>query len=242
MENPPVFYLFHHMPKCGGTSFRAFLNSVFKVHNDYVGTDPQTDPERFQEFGARPLDLAPMTPRDCIVGHYNIDGIRLHERFPDLERRKHRKFSILREPLDAARSGIRYNIKRGLLPASIPEKDLHAMLLRRATYFARTFGVKSEADLPGLFDRYWFIAPLDRIDHAMRIIETRTGRKGKMPPRLNTTSARGDALPDDVAAEFKERAYLDYRIYDLARLRFGGIAARILDPKPAQARRPARVT
>lgn len=117
----------------------------------------------------------------------------------------------------------------------MPEKERHALLMRRASYFAHSFGVTSEADLPGLFDRYWFIAPLDRMDHAMRIIEARIGRSGKAPPRLNTTTARDDALPDDVVAEFRERAHLDYQIYDLARLRFGRIAARLLDDKPAKA-------
>ncbi len=230
-----MFYLFHHMPKCGGTSFRNFLQSVFTVHGDYVGTDPQTDPEKFAEFSKKRLNLSQMTEQDCVAGHYNVSGIHLHERYPELERLPHRKFCILRDPFEAAKSGVRYNVKRGLLPkgempSDFDMKFLNVQMLRRANYYSRVFGLRSEDDFPALFARYWFIAPLDRLDQAVRMIEQETGRRGKRPGLLNATRPWQEDFAPELEEEFRERAWLDYRLYDMACLHFGGVAARSLLP------------
>lgn len=223
-----MFYLFHHMLKCGETTFRMFLRTVFTVHNDFPGTDPQTDPQRFSDFISNTFNLSKMTSRDCLVGHYNINRIRLEQRWPELEATPHKKFTILREPLEAARSGLCYKIKRAFLSDSMSKLEEYERLLKRANYFTRVFGITNEAELPALFNRYRFIA---RIDHVLRLIGCETGRKGQQPPRLNTTIADNSEFPQDLVEEFHQRSQLDYKLYDIARLRFGRLAAIVLDQK-----------
>jgi len=108
-----MFYLFHHMPKCGGTSFRSFLESVFSVHIDYhVGND-KSHPKEFKEYINNPVNLKKLNKNDCLAGHYNISRVFLWERYPMLDEYNHKKFSILREPLEAAISGIKHGVQQG---------------------------------------------------------------------------------------------------------------------------------
>ena len=226
-----MFYLFHHMPKCGGTSFNVFLRSLFTVHADYVGADHLQQPQVFEAFKQAPLALDGLHRTDCLVGHYNLAGIHLSERYPDLEQRQHRKFSILREPFEAASSGIRYGMEQGWIPADLSPAEQQKMLLKRANYFARTFGVTTKDEVRALFERYWFIAPLDRMEHVMRILEAETGKQGIRPQVLNTTARPAtDAPPQGFVESFREQSDLDYLLYDLAQLRFGRFSARHLDP------------
>jgi len=218
------------MPKCGGTSFTAFLRSLFTVHADYVGADHLQQPKVFEAFKQSPLGLGKLKRTDCLAGHYNLGGIHLGERYPDLERRQHRKFSILREPFEAASSGIRYGMEQGWIPADLSPDEQQKLLLKRANYFARTFGVTTRDEVRALFERYWFIAPLDRMEHVMRVLEAETGKQGTRPQVLNTTGPASEAPSQALVEAFREQSDLDYLLYDLAQLRFGRFSARRLDP------------
>lgn len=223
-----MFYLFHHMPKCGGTSFAAFLRSVFRVHSDYVGADHQQERDKFEAYIRKPLELGSMTPKDCVIGHYNLRGIFLPERYPHLTRLEHRKFSILRDPFEAAESGIRYGIMQGWLAPDMSESQRIDLLLRRANYFSRVFGVTSKDQIENLFSQYWFIAPLDRMEHVMRIIEGETGKQGNRPTQLNQTKRPQEPSSPNLVEAFYERSTLDYVLYDQAKLRFGAFSAQAL--------------
>jgi hypothetical protein len=223
-----MFYLFHHMPKCGGTSFNAFLRSIFRVTTDYVGAPVAQEPERFETFKAKPLDLKVLNSRDCLSGHYNLHGIHLDERYPELESLEHRKFSILRDPFEAADSGVRFGMKRGWLPSELAGDAYREKIYNRANYFARTLRITEVGQIDDLFNRYWFIAPLDRVDHAMRILKNQTGKEGIVLPTLNTTPKSEEIASSQTMQDFRELSYLDYAIYEKARLHFEGFAARIL--------------
>lgn len=55
--------VFHHVPKCGGTSLLAVLDRWFTVCRDYRQGWAQ-------EFGP-PLDLAALDGRHCLCGHFD---------------------------------------------------------------------------------------------------------------------------------------------------------------------------
>lgn len=230
-----MFYLFHHMPKCGGTSFVDFLRSIFRVHPDYVGADHVQQPERFEAFKRAPRDLTQLKATDCIVGHYNLRGIKLDERYPDLELLPHRKFSILREPIEAAASGIRYGIKQGWLAAETSEDEHVERIFRRANYFANTFGISDPSQVDQVFKKYWFIAPLDRIQHAVKILETETQKIGKpLEIRNQTSRDHRIELPQWAIDDFRNRSELDYMLYDRAQLEFGKFSAAYMQNARAQ--------
>jgi len=215
-----MFYFFHHMPKCGGTSFNAFLRSLFAVHRDYHVGNLNSHPKAFRKYQEHPLDLGTFGPGDCLAGHYNMPGIYLWERYPDLDRFDVRLFTILRDPYEAAESGIRFGMKRGWYSPSMDEKQKNDLLLRRATFISRTLGVKDESQIPGVLDRYWFVVPLDRIDQAARIIEQDVGRTGVPVGRVNVTERQETDFSDAIRQEFRARAALDFSLYEAAKRRF----------------------
>lgn len=223
-----MFYLFHHIPKCGGTSFTAFLRSIFTVHADYVGADHKKNPEVFEKYRSSPLPVSNMGRRECLVGHYNLPGIHLWERYPELSSLPHKKFAILRDPFDAADSGIRYGVQQGWLNSDMSRDARLKLLFQRVNYFSRIFGISDASQVEEVFEKYWFIAPLDRIDHAVKVLASETGRSGSPVAVLNTTDRSKMSISPDIVEAFRERADLDYSIYEAARLRFGAFAADFL--------------
>lgn len=175
-----MFYLFHHVPKCGGTSFNAFLETIFKTHDDYsyLGKqlDPVKRPEEFEKHRTTKLDLAEMGPEDCVAGHFGLPGVFLWERYPDLETLPHRKFTIIRDPFDAAKSGVRFAIKRGRLSEDLTPAAKTRLLLRRSEMFGKILGINSVEAIDDVMSKFWLVAPLEKIDSAAQIIARAAGK------------------------------------------------------------------
>ena len=211
-------FVFNHIPKCGGTSFRNFLDSVFTVHLDYAPQGAARDPDVLQAHKDAAYDLKDMGQDDCIAGHFNLPGVFLNQRYPGVFETA-RVFSLMRDPFAAAASGVRYLTSQGVFePASAQVQT--ERLLKRAGYFPRILGVQRVEDIEAVLDRYWFIAPLDRVDRAARLIETAAGRRGAPVPVLNATSGDEAAFSPDAEARFREEAALDYALYEAVRARF----------------------
>lgn len=216
-----MFYMFHHIPKCGGTSFNRFLDSVFNVTMDYHNAGgPKANPALFERYLTNPVDLLALNENDCICGHFNLEGIFLHQRYPHLEKLQHRKFSVIREPFETAKSGVYFNVKRGVFDAMSPDA-IGKKILGRANIMAKTLGITSVGEIDKVLDRYWFIAPLDQIETAARIIEQVTKRSGKSVEHVNTTQKPDHSLDEKLEAKFRERSSLDCAIYERACARFG---------------------
>lgn len=220
-----MFYFFHHLPKCGGTSFNKFLESVFTLHKDYHNPGGQAKDENlFSEYKRNPRILSELQAGDCLAGHYNLPGIHLWERYPDLASFKHKKFSIIREPFDAAKSGVYFAMKRKRLPL-LDEAGIIEKILGRNRYFSGILGIESEDQIDEVLDRYWFIAPLTQVDQAISVIEKDIGRKGTPMPKLNITKKPDEDRLDRIKSEFQERAWLDYLIYERCSQNFNELLA-----------------
>lgn len=216
-----MFYMFHHLPKCGGSSFRQFLEGVFTIHHDYIGRGgPIKNPKRMAQYLRNVPDLSKLSETDCLAGHYRQPGTNLRARYPDLENHAHRKFSIIRDPFETARSGVYFGIQRGRIPADLTPAKTAARILERSAFLSRTLGIRAQDEIDVVLNRYWFIAPLDRIDDAARVIETTTGRRGPPVGRIKITEKRNDPLPAGLEAEFREKAALDYAVFERAVARF----------------------
>lgn len=216
-----MFYMFHHLPKCGGTSFNKFLAEVFNLTTDYHNPGgPKADKAEWQKYVQSPLRFSKFSEKDCIAGHYNLKEIYLWVRYPQLESLEHRKFSIIRDPFSAAVSGMYFNIKRGRTQEAQDRTELEDRVLARAYYFSRMLGISSEDEIDSVLNKYWFIAPLDRVDEAARMLEMATGNKGPNVGRHNTTKKPKDGLRDTLEADFRDKAKLDYAIYNRCVARF----------------------
>jgi hypothetical protein len=84
----------------------------------------------------------------------------------------------LREPLQTAISGLKFGVKRGWYDQNMSREVKEKLLLERASYFSITLGIEKKSDAEKVMDKYWFIAPLDKIDVPVQ----RAGR----PPRQST--------------------------------------------------------
>ncbi|MEM6846856.1 MAG: hypothetical protein AAF580_02125 [Pseudomonadota bacterium] len=215
-----MFYLFHHMPKCGGTSFTAYLESIFRVLDDYHNPGgPKADLQRFDRFVRSPKKLRNLTSNHCVAGHYNLDRIFLWERYPELEEIEHRKFSVLRHPFDTARSGAYFSVKRGRAEP-FGESELLSRMLGRKNFFAKTLGIRDANQVDEVLSRYWFVAPLDQLKDAVKILESTTGRSGIEVPFSNTTDKPHLVSVEALRKRFAEANPLDHLIYERAVERF----------------------
>ena len=185
----------------------------------HIGND-KTHPQEFKEYIINPLKLEKLTKNDCLVGHYNMAGIQLWERYPELDRYHHRKFSILREPLETAMSGVKFGIKRGWADVNMSKEVKERLLLRRSRFFSSTLGILDEYHAKEVLEKYWFIAPLDKIDLAAKLIGLELGKKPKPVDTLNTTTPQDNFFDEELKEKFKASATLDIFIYNLCVLRF----------------------
>lgn len=223
-----MFYIFHHMPKCGGTSFREFLGSLFSIRYDYHVGNNVSHPKEFKEYISKPVNLEKLSENNCLIGHYNIEGIRLWQRYPELDRYNHKKFSILRDPLETAISGVKFGVKQGWYNENMTKETKEKLLLGRASYFSQTLGIEKKSDAEKVMDKYWFIAPLYKINLAAKLIALEFGKEPQPVKTLNTTSSQDLFFDKELQEKFMEKAALDRYIYNLCISRFEPISQELL--------------
>ena len=89
-------YIFHHLPKCGGTSIVSIIDQWFIQVRDY-----QDWGEDAASFDKSKLDLSKYDERHCLCGHFEREDIHLHQRYPEvINNPVHRMFTFIRDPLE----------------------------------------------------------------------------------------------------------------------------------------------
>lgn len=200
--------VFHHIPKCSGTSVVNVLGRWFLLKEDYrvlVEGDWRAKP---------PLNLARLGNRHCLAGHFDYPGVHLRDRYPDvLNDRRYFLFTFVRDPLAVKLSLFHYEKQSGV----IPDMSLEEHLLTRNNYIANCLPCSSE-NVTEILGRYDFIGVTERMAESFRQLAERLGRKPIAVPRLNASreSSRVASLPPALVEEFQRRNALDYQIYRLA--------------------------
>jgi len=69
-------YIFHHIPKCGGTSILHLLGNWFYVIRDYR--------EGWSMKYPTAVDLSTLNSKFCICGHWEFGGYHLYQRYPEV--------------------------------------------------------------------------------------------------------------------------------------------------------------
>lgn len=205
--------VFHHLPKCGGTSVLKMLAGWFKLIPDYRQGWTVSHQAR--------LNIDALTPEHCLCGHFELDGYHLAQRYPGLlENPRFWTFSFIRDPLEVKMSLFRYEMKNNVGNKS---RTIEKHLSTRKNYLTGVLGVDRDS-YKELLDKYAFIGVLEESDLSVELLAWLLAKNKAGLPWENKTLESGkrsqDALPDQLIQKFKEENELDYAIYNYAVDRF----------------------
>jgi hypothetical protein len=203
-------YVYHHIPKCGGTSLRRALARWFVVKLD-IGSPDTPD--------AKLIDVDRLGAMHCLTGHFGRKGYHLAERYPQVweDRARYKLFTLLRDPLKTKLSLRRYESTRD-------GTDIAALrdhLLERPNYLASIFPCNQD-NYKEVLDRYEFIGILEHSQESLDQLADFLGKPRVVLPHVNKTNSGGDTLELDQSLldEFRELNALDYAIYEYALAKF----------------------
>lgn len=201
-------YIFHHLPKCGGTSINKILDSWFITVRDYRLGRTEIYPDK--------VNLDALRSAHCLSGHFELEGFYLHQRYPELfKSNRYKVFTFIRDPLEVQMSLYRYENKAGVSKV----RNIEDHLKRRKNYLANLFPATLE-NYKEVINRYFFIGIIDYPQKSIDMLSAMIGKKSREIPWMNRTiqvtgeAFGGNSLSQDVIDEFKSDNALDYLIYE----------------------------
>lgn len=215
-------YIFHHIPKCGGTSVRKVLDDWFHVYDDYY--------EGENKDSISPVDLKYLNSQKCLCGHFGHKGYMINERYPQVfgsfrSRNRFRVFTFLRDPLEMRCSLFRHQ----LAEQTSPFETLAESIMTYDNYYARIMGL-GEQNYRKKLDQYFFIGLQAEMQTSFDVLAALINKPKVILPIINTSREghenASNYLSDQEVFEFKKANKLDYQIYDYVQKRFDAIRSR----------------
>lgn len=211
-KNPA--YIFHHFMKCGGTSVGYNLQFWFNLVYDHLIYD-----DRLDEYRRNRIDPGKIGSDYCIVGHYAYEGAHLFERYPELidDNEKIKAFTFIRDPLEFCISFYYYTKKN----ERNRENTLKEFIDANANLYAYYFPCTDE-DYKEVLDRYLFIGITEHLQKSFDKLAGIVNKRKLTIPVLNKTQrdSQLSILTEKYVDEFKEKYYLDYKIYNYCKEKF----------------------
>ncbi len=201
-------YVFHHIPKCGGTSVVKALGCWFHLALDYR--------HGWRDSIARPFALDRMRASHCLCGHFDQAPFYIEQRYPGLlDDPEFRVFSFIRDPLQAKLSLYRYEQKFGRVKVPFEQ-----FLFERPNYLSQRFPVDAATITPFL-DRYRFIGTVENMQRGLDWLAADIGRDPILLRRANQTARQGSksGLDSGLIEEFRAENSVDYALFDYAKAR-----------------------
>jgi hypothetical protein len=208
-------YIFHHIPKCAGTSMVSVLRRWFFVVKDYLR---YYHPEDLPYFIRHPVNIQRLSSRHCLCGHFALPETHLHKRYPQIwQNRDFKIFTFIRDPLEVKISLYYQEKKRGQREGISLERHL----LERENYIAGIMDCTLD-NYRDILDRYFFIGITEHLQLSMdKLAELMNKPKVKLPV-LNRSprDSQVSGLALEIIRRFKTINELDYRIYEYCLTRF----------------------
>lgn len=233
-EEPAI--LFHHIPKCGGTSLVETLYRWFSILHDYESKFASRE-----EFLSHPVSRTALSAELLLAGHWNEPGKYLRDRYPEfLEDPGLFRFCFLRDPLEVRLSLYRYNRSRPDCNEPARRLELEEFLFARPNYLSKQFPC-DEKNVDQCLARYQFIGLVEAFDSDLAALLNaygaflRTRQRTRMSERMlcnlrnrppapvgHVNRSRESGEPELVPAlveKFREVHALDYELLRIARTR-----------------------
>jgi hypothetical protein len=214
IDKYPV-YIFHHIPKCAGTSAIFALRHWFFIVKDYWSS---YHPEETPYFVRNRVKLQSLRSYKCLCGHFDLPETRLYKRYPEvLHNQNFKIFTFIRDPLEVKISLFYYEKKRGRREGI----SLEQYLLQGNNFIARVLDCTLD-NYKEVLDSYFFIGITEHLQLSMDKLAVLLNKRKVKPPVLKQAKRDSQAsrLPPGTINRFKARNELDYRVYDYCLSRF----------------------
>jgi SAM-dependent methyltransferase len=202
-------YVYHHLMKCGGSSLEIALKTWFCLEIDKL----ENSPDDINQFIKYKLDLNNFYSDQCLIGHFQYNGIYLKDRYPEIFEKENefKLFTFVRDPMKMRISLYYYVRNRG----GFQKFKLKQVLLNTPNFLSRLFPC-DESNYKEVLDRYFFIGIVEKMQESIDILAKKLNKKSIIVPRVNVSDkdSQLEEITPEITEEFKRLNKLDYLIYE----------------------------
>ncbi|MCB0728761.1 MAG: hypothetical protein KDD00_14960 [Ignavibacteriae bacterium] len=208
LSKRPAF-VYHHLMKCGGSSLEIALKTWFCLEIDKL----ENSPDDLNQFIKYKLDLNNFYSDQCLIGHFQYNGIYLKDRYPEIfvKPDNFKLFTFIRDPLKMRISLYYYKRNRG----GFQNFSLKNVILTTPNFLSSLFPC-DENNYKEVLDKYYFIGIVEKMQESIDKLAYKLNKKTIIVPRVNVSEkdSQLDEITQEVKDEFRKSNSLDYLIYE----------------------------
>lgn len=215
----PIF-IFNHIPKCGGSSLKKVLEKKFRFYPEYPPhefhfKDPEILESKILEFKNNRINHHRIKPWQLISGHYQNEGYKITQRFPDLYTNPRiQLITFLRDPLLHRLSMYVYSKKKDL--AFVRNLEIKDYVFKEINFYGKALDCNI-VNYKEVMDNYFFIGITEQYKESLSQMKNLLNLvTDSNPPHVNITNSISNInlFTEEDISQFKSLNQLDYCIYN----------------------------
>ena len=195
--------IFHHIPKCAGTSINNTLEKWYFLKMDTY--------YRKGYYFREKINLNKLKNCHCITGHFEYENFYIKDRYPEIyNSERFRLITFIRDPLKTSISLYYYGKK-----LNVNHIPLTEFLFKEKNYIANRFPC-NEDNYKEILDKYFFIGITERLDLSIKIL-SKIFNKPYIKTKIFNKSEKDSQIQkisEEMKNNFIEYNSLDYKIYN----------------------------